>query len=68
MSAGAGTGYTARTARELWQRLHPLERETPPFPAGRPAGYVARNLARWVEPKLVCEFELFGGIASTQSS
>jgi bifunctional non-homologous end joining protein LigD len=53
----AGTGYTARTRRELWQKLHPLEIDKPPFPAGRPAGYVARNLARWVEPKLVCEVE-----------
>jgi bifunctional non-homologous end joining protein LigD len=53
----AGTGYTARTARELWQRLHPLEIEKAPFPGGRPSGYVARNLARWVEPQLVCEIE-----------
>ena len=53
----AGTGFTARTARELWEKLHPLERATPPFPGGRPAGYVARNLAKWVEPKLVCEVE-----------
>ena len=28
-----------------------------PFAGGRPSGYVARNLAKWVEPKLVAEIE-----------
>jgi hypothetical protein len=46
----AGTGLTARTARELWEKLHPLKRVTVPFAAGRPSGYVARNLARWAAP------------------
>ena len=53
----AGTGYTAQTARQLWEKLHPLEIPKAPFAGGRPSGYVARNLAKWVEPKLVAEVE-----------
>jgi bifunctional non-homologous end joining protein LigD len=53
----AGTGYTAETARELWKKLHPLEIPKAPFQGGRPSGYVARNLARWVKPELVAEVE-----------
>jgi|1186.fasta_scaffold00749_2 bifunctional non-homologous end joining protein LigD len=53
----AGTGYTAATARQLWEKLHPLEIDKAPFAGGRPSGYVARNLAKWVEPKLVAEVE-----------
>jgi bifunctional non-homologous end joining protein LigD len=54
----AGTGYTARTARQLWEKLHPLEIDKAPFfYGGRPSGYVARNLARWVRPELVAEVE-----------
>ena len=53
----AGTGYTAATARQLWEKLHPLEIDKAPFAGGRPSGYVARNLAKWVQPKLVAEVE-----------
>jgi bifunctional non-homologous end joining protein LigD len=53
----AGTGYTARTARQLWEKLHPLEIDKAPFSGSRPSGYVARNLARWVRPELVAEVE-----------
>ena len=53
----AGTGFTDRTARDVWQKLHPLEMSKAPFAGGRPSGYVARNLAKWVEPKLVAEIE-----------
>src|SRR5215217_3427659 len=53
----AGTGYTAATARQLWEKLRPLEIDKAPFAGGRPSGYVARNLAKWVEPKLVAEVE-----------
>src|SRR5215211_858140 len=53
----AGTGYTAATARQLWAKLHPLEIDKAPFAGGRPSGYVARNLAKWVQPKLVAEVE-----------
>jgi bifunctional non-homologous end joining protein LigD len=52
----AGTGYTARSARELWEKLHPLERPTAPFAAGRPKGVPAK-MTRWVEPRLVAEVE-----------
>ena len=53
----AGTGYTARTARQLWEKLHPLEIDKAPFYGGRPSGYVARKLAKWVRPELVAEVE-----------
>jgi bifunctional non-homologous end joining protein LigD len=53
----AGTGYTAATARQLWEKLRPLEIAKAPFAGGRPSGYVARNLAKWVQPKLVAEVE-----------
>ena len=53
----AGTGYTAATARQLWEKLHPLEIDKAPFAGGRPSGYVARNLAKWVQPNLVAEVE-----------
>jgi ATP-dependent DNA ligase len=29
----AGTGYTAATARQLWEKLHPLEIDKAPFAA-----------------------------------
>jgi bifunctional non-homologous end joining protein LigD len=52
----AGTGYTARSARELWEKLSPLERPTAPYAAGRPKGVPAK-MTRWVEPQLVAEVE-----------
>ncbi len=35
----------------------PHEIDKAPFAGGRPSGYVARNLAKWVQPKLVAEVE-----------
>ncbi|MEA2933402.1 MAG: bifunctional non-ous end joining protein LigD, partial [Variibacter sp.] len=56
-----GTGYTNKVAREIWQKLQPLARTTPPFKAlpaeerGRGAGN-----PRWVEPTLVAEIDFRG--------
>jgi bifunctional non-homologous end joining protein LigD len=46
-----GSGFAGWSAREVWQRLQPLRRDTPPFAAGRPPG----GAAQWVEPELVAE-------------
>jgi bifunctional non-homologous end joining protein LigD len=48
-----GTGFTARTLRELRTRLERLERKTPPF-ANPPRGADARGV-HWVSPDLVAE-------------
>jgi bifunctional non-homologous end joining protein LigD len=48
-----GTGFTARTLRDLRRRLEALERASPPVsnpPGGRAGGEI-----RWVEPRLVAE-------------
>ncbi|GAA3147037.1 hypothetical protein GCM10020255_025370 [Rhodococcus baikonurensis] len=50
-----GTGFTARTRRDLSARLHELERPTSPFAVAPPPS-VARNV-RWVEPLLICDVE-----------
>jgi bifunctional non-homologous end joining protein LigD len=47
-----GTGFTARTLKDLARRLSPLERPTSPFGRARIPG-VTR--AHWVEPQLVAE-------------
>jgi bifunctional non-homologous end joining protein LigD len=46
-----GTGFDARSLRDLWQRLQPLRRRTSPFDVGTPAG----RGHHWVEPRLVAE-------------
>jgi bifunctional non-homologous end joining protein LigD len=47
-----GTGFSERALEELAARLAPLERQTSPFDSGKlPKG------ARFVEPRLVGEFE-----------
>ncbi len=49
-----GTGFTEATRRELFGKLHRLERANPPFaapPKGRNAG------VHWVRPSLVAEVE-----------
>jgi len=54
-----GTGYTRAVARDLWQRLHPLEIDKPPF--DRIPGVEARRRdVRWVEPRMVIEAHLRG--------
>ena len=47
-----GTGYTARVASDLLQKLKPLVRKTPPF-----AGVPRAPDLNWVEPRLVAEIE-----------
>ncbi len=47
-----GTGYNAKNATELLQKLRPLKRKTSPFDEARSDPDV-----NWVEPKLVAEIE-----------
>jgi bifunctional non-homologous end joining protein LigD len=46
-----GTGFDGRRLDQVWTRLQPLRRATPPFHAGTPPG----RGHHWVEPRLVCE-------------
>jgi bifunctional non-homologous end joining protein LigD len=46
-----GTGFDARSLRQLWERLQPLRRRTSPFDVGTPTG----RGHHWVEPRLVAE-------------
>ena len=55
----AGTGFTATVARALRGRLDALRQAEPPFAARLPAE-ASRGGVRWVEPRLVAEFELRG--------
>ncbi|MDC7785445.1 DNA ligase D [Rhodoplanes sp. TEM] len=57
-----GTGYTQKTAGELFRRLSPLEVATMPF-ARLPADERRRDMT-WVEPELVIEAELRGRTGS----
>src|SRR5262249_44622815 len=54
-----GTGYTHATARDLWQRLHAIESDRPPFDR-IPAVERRRRDVRWVEPTMVIEANLRG--------
>jgi bifunctional non-homologous end joining protein LigD len=53
-----GTGYTHKSARELWQKLNPLVLEMSPIKP-LPAEERGRG-AIWVEPKLVAEIDFRG--------
>ena len=46
-----GTGFDDATLDRVWEKLGPLDRATPPFASGTPAG----RGHHWVEPRLVCE-------------
>jgi bifunctional non-homologous end joining protein LigD len=50
-----GTGFTARTARELWELLEKRRIDKPPF-ADKLTAEERRDV-RWVEPELVAEVE-----------
>jgi bifunctional non-homologous end joining protein LigD len=55
----AGTGYTHRMARELWQRLQPLRIDKAPLDEVPKEERASRN-AKWVKPRLVVEVSFHG--------
>jgi bifunctional non-homologous end joining protein LigD len=55
----AGTGYSHKMARDLWQRLQPSRVAKPPFAEVPKEETAARN-AKWVEPRLVVEADFRG--------
>lgn len=60
-AGSVGTGWDARTGRELWQRLAPLETGATPFDVAvtksRRWSRRAAGAERWVRPRLVAEVE-----------
>lgn len=60
-AGSVGTGWDARTARDLWGRLMPLGIETTPFDVAvsKPSRWSQRaaGAERWVRPALVAEVE-----------
>ncbi|KAA1014472.1 DNA ligase D [Paraburkholderia panacisoli] len=60
-AGSVGAGWDARTARDLWTRLTPLEMESAPFDvaAGKPRRWSRRAAGseHWVQPLLVAEVE-----------
>ncbi|MEX3943838.1 DNA ligase D [Paraburkholderia sp. BR10937] len=60
-AGSVGTGWNARTARDLWQRLIPLETTAAPYDVAatksRRWSRRAPGGERWVEPRLVAEVE-----------
>ncbi|WP_233888218.1 DNA ligase D [Paraburkholderia flagellata] len=60
-AGSVGTGWDARTARDLWARLTPLEVDAAPFDVAlaRPRRWSRRAAGseRWVRPELVAEVE-----------
>ena len=58
-AGSVGTGWDARTARDLWARLAPLEVDAAPFDVdvARPRRWARRSAGseRWVRPELVAE-------------
>jgi bifunctional non-homologous end joining protein LigD len=53
-----GTGYTRKLARELYRRLQPLRRDSPPFDARLETAQ--RRGVVWVKPELVAEVDFRG--------
>ncbi|MEX3961895.1 DNA ligase D [Paraburkholderia sp. EG286B] len=60
-AGSVGTGWDARTARDLWARLTPLEVDAAPFEVdvARSRRWARRSAGseRWVRPELVAEVE-----------
>jgi bifunctional non-homologous end joining protein LigD len=60
-AGSVGTGWDARTARDLWARITPLEVDTAPFDVAvsKPGRWSRRAVGseRWVRPHLVVEVE-----------
>ncbi|HVV63691.1 MAG TPA: DNA ligase D [Pseudolabrys sp.] len=54
-----GTGFTHKSARELYRKLLPLQTKTSPFGTVPPEERGVRA-GRWVTPKLVAEVEFHG--------
>ena len=60
-AGSVGTGWDARTARDLWNRLAPLEVDSAPFNVGKTKSLRwsrrAAGSGRWVQPVFVAEVE-----------
>ncbi|BDC44643.1 DNA ligase D [Paraburkholderia terrae] len=60
-AGSVGTGWDARTGRDLWKRLAPLETDSAPFDVAitksRRWSRRAAGSERWVRPELVAEIE-----------
>ena len=60
-AGSVGTGWNARTGRDLWTRLTPLELNAAPFDVAvsKPSRWSRRaaGAERWVRPELVAEVE-----------
>jgi bifunctional non-homologous end joining protein LigD len=58
-AGSVGTGWDSRTARDMWDRLAPLETQSSPFDVtaakSRRWSRRATGTQRWVEPRLVAE-------------
>ena len=59
-----GTGFTAGTARSLWQQMQPLRIKDSPFANRLPS--LARKGVVWTEPELVAEIDYRGWTADQQ--
>ena len=59
-----GTGFTAATARSLWQPMQPLRIKDSPFAHRLPS--IARKGVVWTEPRLVAEVDYRGWTADQQ--
>ncbi|MDR5822484.1 DNA ligase D [Caballeronia sp. LZ043] len=60
-AGSVGTGWSARTARDLWRQLEPLRVDAPPFdtPVRKPGRWSRRAAGSevWVKPTLIAEVE-----------
>jgi len=56
-AGNVGTGFDEREIRRLLEKLRPLERSEPPFPAPPKMPRVRKGDVVWVEPRLVAEVE-----------
>jgi bifunctional non-homologous end joining protein LigD len=59
-----GTGFTAATARSLWQQMQQLRIKDSPFADRLPS--IARKGVVWTEPRLVAEVDYRGWTADQQ--
>jgi bifunctional non-homologous end joining protein LigD len=59
-----GTGYTHKSARDVWRELQPLRTKAPPF--GAVPAEERRRKAVWVTPRLVAEIDFRGWTHGTR--